>query len=210
MNYPCMMIMPPDIEFSVCDDHAAWAYGQSKRRRGNEVESPYPQLLTFAFFAISRTQGDVTTPSGRQELYEGAVRLYSDINNILINAEHKCSHHCGTRTLRTQGDVATPAGRQELYEEAVRLHPDINVLINNAGIQYHHPPYTQPQDWSQIETELQINLHAPIHLSLLFTPHLMKQKDPYVMFTTSGLSFVAKGVCACARHSSSRGSSACT
>lgn len=65
----------------------------------------------------------------------------------------------------------------------------MNVLINNAGIQNRNKPLKEPQDWSSIKSEIQINFEAPIHLSTLLLPHFTTKEVAAIMNVTSGLAF---------------------
>jgi uncharacterized oxidoreductase len=86
-------------------------------------------------------------------------------------------------------DVGTEAERIALFEEAVKRFPDLNVLVNNAGIQRRVKLSEGVTDWAEHQQEIAINFEAPIHLALLFTPHLAKQRHPAIVNVTSGLSF---------------------
>lgn len=86
-------------------------------------------------------------------------------------------------------DVADEAGRIELYDWAASLFPRLNVLVNNAGIQ-RRVKLDEREDWSVAREEIAINLEAPIHLSRLFIPLLLRQNGAAIMNVTSGLSFV--------------------
>jgi uncharacterized oxidoreductase len=86
-------------------------------------------------------------------------------------------------------DLSTESGRKSLFEKVVREFPHLNVLINNAGIQNRLPPLTETQDWQRHKSEIATNIEAPMHLSMLFIPHLMKQKAPSIVNVTSGLAF---------------------
>lgn len=86
-------------------------------------------------------------------------------------------------------DVAQADQRKDLYEWALQTYPALNVIINNAGIQQRIPLAGQP-DWEEMDQEISVNLDAPIHLSTLFIPHLLKQTNPVIMNITSGLVFV--------------------
>jgi uncharacterized oxidoreductase len=48
----------------------------------------------------------------------------------------------------------------------------------------------QSDRWEETHEEIAINLEAPIHLSRLFIPHLMKQDRPAIINIGSGLAFV--------------------
>lgn len=88
------------------------------------------------------------------------------------------------------GDVGTESGRKAIFEKIQKDYPEVNVLVNNAGVQNRPPRLTEPQDWAQHEQELLINLHAPLHLSMLFIPHLLARPEATIINVTSGLSFV--------------------
>ena len=89
-----------------------------------------------------------------------------------------------------QCDVSTPAERIELLNWVKTAIPNLNILINNAGIQRRVNFKENQDDWSEFQKEIAINLEAPIHLSHLFIPHLLQQRDPYIVNVGSGLAFV--------------------
>ena len=62
------------------------------------------------------------------------------------------------------------------------------MLINNAGIQQRIQLSQQPS-WETLNEEIAINLEAPIHLSTLFIPHLIKRERSAIINITSGLAF---------------------
>jgi uncharacterized oxidoreductase len=86
-------------------------------------------------------------------------------------------------------DVATDTERTQLFKQVTERFPRINILINNAGIQNHLPPLVEKQDWNRHSQEISINLEAPMHLSMLFISHLLKQDSPAIMNVSSGLAF---------------------
>jgi uncharacterized oxidoreductase len=88
-------------------------------------------------------------------------------------------------------DVAKPTERMALFAWVTETYPELNILINNAGIQQRIELQQKPV-WETLDEEVAINLEAPIHLSTLFIPHLLKQKRPAIINVTSGLSFVPK------------------
>ncbi len=85
-------------------------------------------------------------------------------------------------------DVGQAADRVALLDQVTRELPGLDVLVNNAGIQ-RRVRLTEPGDWESVREEIAINLEAPIHLSTLFIPHLLKQGRPAIVNVTSGLSF---------------------
>ncbi len=83
-------------------------------------------------------------------------------------------------------DLEVEADRVELYNWIAKNHSDLNVLVNNAGI----------QNWMEVEdddfykkanTEISINVLAPIHLANLFT---QLKSLTTIINVTSGLAFV--------------------
>jgi uncharacterized oxidoreductase len=88
-------------------------------------------------------------------------------------------------------DVARPEEREELVRWVQQEFPALNVLINNAGIQNRWQlaaPDTST-NWADYQSELAINVDAPMHLALLLIPHLRQQQNPAIINVTSGLSF---------------------
>jgi len=87
-------------------------------------------------------------------------------------------------------DVAYAGDRKRVLEWAVSKFGSLNILINNAGIQREIDFKKGAVDLMSGENEIEINLQAPIHLSALFIPHLMKQKEAAIVNISSGLAFV--------------------
>ena len=89
------------------------------------------------------------------------------------------------------GDAGKEADRIELFEQSTKDYPELNVLINNAGIQRrgdHTREIGEP--WATRQQEIDINFCGPIHLTSLFIPHLLKQKQAAIVNVTSGLAYV--------------------
>ena len=87
-------------------------------------------------------------------------------------------------------DVAVAEDRKRLLDWAVTNFRSLNILINNAGIQREIDFKQGTADLLSGENEIEINLQAPVHLSALFIPHLMKQKEAAIVNISSGLGFV--------------------
>lgn len=86
-------------------------------------------------------------------------------------------------------DVSREDERIRLARKVTQEFPALNVVINNAGIQNRPLPLTKPQEWAQYRQELATNLEAPMHLSFLLIPHLLKAHSAAIMNVTSGLAF---------------------
>ncbi|NWJ98853.1 MAG: SDR family NAD(P)-dependent oxidoreductase [Chloroflexi bacterium] len=85
-------------------------------------------------------------------------------------------------------DVSKEAERITLLNWATSQFPNLNVLINNAGIQRRFQ-FTQDLEWGLVQQEIVTNFEAPVHLSMLFIKHLLKQQHPAIINVTSGLAF---------------------
>ena len=87
-------------------------------------------------------------------------------------------------------DMANAEDRKRLLKWAVSNFGSLNILVNNAGIQREIDFKKGTVDLMCGENEIEINLQAPVHLSALFIPHLIKQKEAAIVNITSGLAFV--------------------
>lgn len=86
-------------------------------------------------------------------------------------------------------DLSEDSGRVSLFEWAAAAFPALNVLVNNAGVQ-RRVRLAEREEWSQTRREIAVNFDAPVHLTTLFLPHLLKQPNAAVVNVTSGLAFV--------------------
>jgi uncharacterized oxidoreductase len=84
-------------------------------------------------------------------------------------------------------DAARVSDRIELFKWAAKEFPNLNVLVNNAGIQQRVNLLQAPKDWEYYRNEIAINVEGPIHLAMLFTPFLAKQKQAAILNVSSGL-----------------------
>jgi uncharacterized oxidoreductase len=102
------------------------------------------------------------------------------------------SAHPAIETVRA--DLQTPAGRIAFAEE-VLAGGAVDVLINNAGTQT-PVDALDPVEWSLLDDELQLNLHAPIHLGHLLLPSLIERHpdapEAAIVNVTSGLALAPK------------------
>lgn len=94
--------------------------------------------------------------------------------------------HPGMRTRVC--DLASPPERLSLFNWVTGEFPALNVLVNNAGIQ-RRVQVADEHEWEATRKEIAINFDAPVHLSTLFIPHLLKQARPAIINVTSGLAF---------------------
>jgi uncharacterized oxidoreductase len=87
-------------------------------------------------------------------------------------------------------DISKEKNRKTLFDWATSNFKNLNILMNNAGIQREIDLTKGDADLVSGEDEIVVNLEAPIHLSALFIPHLMKQKESAIVNISSGLAFV--------------------
>lgn len=113
------------------------------------------------------------------------VVICSRREDKLVQAKDKFSQ---LQTMKC--DVADPENRKLLYNWVAGNHKDLNILINNAGIQKEIDFKKGTTDLQGEENEIDINLQAPVHLSALFVPHLMAQKEAAIVNISSGLAFI--------------------
>jgi uncharacterized oxidoreductase len=86
-------------------------------------------------------------------------------------------------------DVADKGERIALFNWVKENFTAVNILVNNAGIQKMINLKNPERDESG-ESEVEINLVAPIHLSTLFIPLLKEKEDSAIINVSSGLGFV--------------------
>lgn len=88
-------------------------------------------------------------------------------------------------------DVENEAERVALFDWVTTNHPEVNVLVNNAGIQqrFNLLNADAKTNWDYFKKELTINIEAPFHLSMLFTPFFAEKEEATIINVTSGLAF---------------------
>ncbi|MDP9080218.1 MAG: SDR family NAD(P)-dependent oxidoreductase [Bacteroidota bacterium] len=86
-------------------------------------------------------------------------------------------------------DVEDAAQRIELAAWISENHPDTNILINNAGVQF-ITDFRKPIETAKVQSEIETNFMAPVHLASLFIPNLSSKQNAAIMNITSGLAFV--------------------
>jgi uncharacterized oxidoreductase len=87
-------------------------------------------------------------------------------------------------------DVSQSAERESLAGYCHRDFPGLNILINNAGIQRFFDLAHNPLSLVEGQSEIVINLEAPVELSALMLPLLLEQRKAAIINVSSGLGFV--------------------
>ena len=89
-------------------------------------------------------------------------------------------------------DIADPAACQSFFEWVKQNYPRCNMLINNAAIAYTARFLEDEQAIEKAEEEFQTNVLAPIRLTKLFTPLLLKNNHPMLVNISTGLVYAPK------------------
>ena len=87
-------------------------------------------------------------------------------------------------------NVAEDSDRRKLVDWVTGRFSSLNVLVNNAGIQRDIDFTKGAAEFLAGESEVGINLEAPIVLSGMLIPHLTGKKGAAIVNVTSGLGFV--------------------
>lgn len=88
------------------------------------------------------------------------------------------------------GDLTDKNSLDELVLFIEQQHPELNILINNAAVQYNYNFTDEPNLTYKIDYEISANLNAPIKLTGLLLPVLLKNRNSAVVNVSSGL-FIA-------------------
>jgi len=94
-------------------------------------------------------------------------------------------------------DVANPNDRSELFKYVNNNFPQVNILVNNAGIQRDIDLTQGLDDLENGDSEIRINLEAPVHLSALFTPLLSCKENAAIINVSSALAFMVERASRC-------------
>ena len=90
-----------------------------------------------------------------------------------------------------QADLRAAADRELLVRESLSRLGAVDILVNNAGTQT-LMDFTQEDAERPVESEVEINLVAPIRLIEGFLPHLLSRPAAAIVNVTSGLALVPK------------------
>jgi len=94
-------------------------------------------------------------------------------------------------------DVANPDDRKALFQYVSDNFPKVNILVNNAGIQRDIDLTKGLDELDSGDSEMRINLEAPVYLSGLFTPLLAGKENATIINVSSGLAFMVERASRC-------------
>jgi short-subunit dehydrogenase involved in D-alanine esterification of teichoic acids len=89
-----------------------------------------------------------------------------------------------------QGDFTDKSALDKLVLLMEQQYSGLNILINNAAVQYNYNFADEPGLTYKIDYEISANIAAPIKLTGLLLPLLLKNKNSAVINVSSGL-FIA-------------------
>jgi len=157
------------------------------------IKNKYQPLdLTKATVVITGGSSGIGLGLAEQFLKAGSTLIITGRREETLNeAKKNLTEKYKNGTVHTfVNDVGTPAGREKLVEHITTHFPHANVIVNNAGVQ-RRAPLPDKSQWSEIQSEIEINFGGPVHLTNLLLPHLLKQKEAAIVNVTSGLAFVS-------------------
>ena len=128
--------------------------------------------------------------------YKLAKRFLNTNNRVIITGRDKAKLEAIKIELPEieilQCELTDPNSFDELVTFMEQSHYDLNILINNAAIQYNYSFINEPNLVNKIDYEIAANLTAPIKLTGLLLPILLKNKESAVINVSSGLAIAPK------------------
>lgn len=91
-------------------------------------------------------------------------------------------------------DVSDEDDRRSLVDWTTKNFSSLNIVVNNAGIQRAIDFTIGIADLLDGESEIKIDLEAPIYLSALFIPHLARKQEAAIVNVSSGLAITPAAV----------------
>lgn len=103
-----------------------------------------------------------------------AARSTDDLQRVAASLER-----LGARTLALPVDLAQPAERSRLVETVLASFGTLDILINNAGIETEGAYLSLP--WEALRQTVEVNLVAPMELTYLVLPHMLKRRAGHIV-----------------------------
>lgn len=123
-----------------------------------------------------------------------AKRFLSLKNNVIITGRDTTKleqiKNSFPEIVTFEGDLTNKNSLDELVLLMEQQYADLNILINNAAVQYNYNFTDEPNLTYKIDYEISVNISAPIKLTGLLLPLLLKNKNSAVVNVSSGL-FIA-------------------
>jgi uncharacterized oxidoreductase len=94
-------------------------------------------------------------------------------------------------SVAVRADLSTPEGRQHLVSVVRSEYAEASILVNCAGIM--RDDRMSPEDLDGAREQAEVNLLAPVELTLCLLDHLGRDADGAVVNITSGVAYVPIG-----------------
>ena len=129
----------------------------------------------------------------RQLLIEGARLILTDIGRDVLarraeEIQSSPGEKRGSVIAITASDLSSAGGREELYRFCRKEVGDIDILINNAGIISWGYFHEIPAD--RLHVLMEVNALAPMHLTRLFLPDMVRRGQGQVAFLSSVAGYI--------------------
>lgn len=102
----------------------------------------------------------------------------AELEELKRNVEKK-----GVRAITLTSDLRDPAQRQFVVDKAIAEFGKIDILVNNAGIEFTSPYHELP--FESLNDILNINLQAPMLLTRIVMPDMLKRKSGFIVNISS-------------------------
>lgn len=138
-------------------------------------------LITGGAIGLGRELTDIYCGRGNRVVICGRTRSALD--------EMRLRHQ---DLLTVCADLADPAGRRRLVDRVHELDRPIDLLIHNAAVQFGHDFAAGSVLPERVETEIAVNLLAPVALTADLLPLVKQAPEGRLVFISSALSRVPK------------------
>ncbi|GGF73967.1 SDR family oxidoreductase [Wenyingzhuangia marina] len=141
------------------------------------------------------TGNTVLITGGSSGIGWALAKRFLELNNkVIITGRDKNKlkeiNHNFPQIITFTGDLTNKKNLDELVLFIEQQHTNLNILINNAGVQYNYNFTDEPNLTYKIDYEVSTNITAPIKLTGLLLPILLKNKNSAIINVSSGL-FIA-------------------
>jgi uncharacterized oxidoreductase len=89
-------------------------------------------------------------------------------------------------------DISDRKQCEKLFETVYNAFPGLNILINNAAIVHKSGFHSDNTILDKADREIRTNYYAPVVLTKLFLPLLEKNRNPEIVYVTTGLVYAPK------------------
>jgi short-subunit dehydrogenase len=110
---------------------------------------------------------------------EGVILILSGRNLQALNALKDELRDLGAEVAVVTADLADSAARSSLIDRAESVYGPLDLLINNAGIEL--ASAYSAMSFAEVESILEVNLHAPMHLTHQVLPRMHARGHGHVV-----------------------------